>query len=283
MPGSNILQTLGIGYACKKGVKAAPNQDDFCILVDGDTTILGVFDGHGLFGHFCSYTIQQLMPKLLYSHPAFKTNLELALKQTFLKLDEALRGITQQDGKFSALLSGTTASVVVYRDKTLYISHVGDSRVVLGRKDKDKIKAVPLSRDHCPELDDEKERVEKSNGEVRRQDPSGPPRVFGLGANYPGLAMSRAIGDEIAKSYGVIADPEVKCLKIESDDLFVTLSSDGVWEFLSNEKVITDIYKQDRSKVHNAAALVAENAFNAWLANEGHTTDDITCLIFYFN
>ena len=275
---------MGIGYACKKGAKSAPNQDDFCILVDGETTIIGVFDGHGLFGHFCSFTIQQLFPKLLLANPHYKTNLELALQQAFIKVDEALRGIAQQEGRFSVLLSGTTTTVVVHRDGNLYVAHVGDSRGIMCRKEKDgNIVAVPLTRDHSPEIEEEKRRIETYNGEVRRQDQYSPARVFGRDANYPGLAMSRAIGDEIAKFFGVLAEPEVKCIKVEKNDLFITVSSDGVWEFLTNEDVINMIYKNGKAKADKSAALVAETAFSTWLEHENNTTDDITCIIYYLN
>lgn len=278
------LKQMGIGYACKKGAKSAPNQDDFCIIVDGSTTIIGVFDGHGLFGHLCSYTIQQLLPKLLLGNPNYKQNLELALKQSFMKVDEALRGIAQQEGRFSVLLSGTTTTILVHRDGNLYVAHVGDSRAVLCRLDKDgKPTAVPLTRDHSPAIEEERKRIEGMGGEVRKQDEYAPSRVFGRDANYPGLAMSRAIGDDIAKCFGVIAEPEVSCHKLGKSDLFVTVASDGVWEFMENEKVIDIIYKNGKNKADKSAADVAELAFNVWLTRENNTTDDITCVIYYLN
>ena len=275
---------MGIGYCCKKGAKSAPNQDDFCIVIDGNTTILGVFDGHGLFGHFCSYTIQQLFPKLLMANPNYKTNLELALKQTFNKVDEALRGIAQQEGRFSVLLSGSTTTIIVHRDGNLYVAHVGDSRAIMCKQSKEEgILAFPLTRDHTPSLEDERRRIEANDGEVRRLDEWSPTRVFGQGANYPGLAMSRAIGDEIAKSFGVIADPEIKCIKVEKSDQFLTLSSDGVWEFMSNEEVINIIHENGKAVANKSANRVAELAFNTWLEKENNTTDDITCIIYYLN
>ncbi len=278
------LKQMGIGFSCKKGAKSAPNQDDFCIIVDGSTTILGVFDGHGLFGHFCSYTIQQLLPKLLMANPNYKQNLELALKQAFIKVDEALRGIAQQEGRFSVLLSGTTTTLVVHRDGNLYIAHVGDSRSVLCKAEKEgTITAVALTRDHSPEIEEERKRVEAAGGEVRKQDPEAPARVFCLGANYPGLAMSRAIGDDLAKCFGVIAEPEIKCLKVEKNDEFLTISSDGVWEFMSNEEVAGMIHKNGKGKADKSAAYVAETAFSTWLERENNTTDDITCIIYYLN
>ncbi len=61
---ADLLRFHGVAFTCKKGLKQTPNQDDFCILRDGPTTLLGVFDGHGENGHICSNIIQRLFPKV---------------------------------------------------------------------------------------------------------------------------------------------------------------------------------------------------------------------------
>jgi len=40
-----------IEFCCKKGQQTAVNQDNFFIIVDGETKIYGIFDGHGVNGH----------------------------------------------------------------------------------------------------------------------------------------------------------------------------------------------------------------------------------------
>eukprot|EP00955_Chlamydomonas_euryale_P090814 364573-Chlamydomonas_euryale.AAC.2 len=54
------------------------------------------------------------------------------------------------------------------------------------------------------------------------------------GCDYPGLAMSRALGDLSATPAGVIATPDLSKVSCASR-CFVVLASDGVWEFLSNQ------------------------------------------------
>jgi len=49
--------------------------------------------------------------------------------------------------------------------------------------------------------------------------------------------MSRAIGDHIAQTVGVICEPEVNVLNINDNDIFIVLCSDGVWEFMSSKEV----------------------------------------------
>ena len=53
----------------------------------------------------------------------------------------------------------------------------------------------------------------------------------------PGLAMSRSMGDGVAHSVGVSAEPETMVFTLTVNDKFVVIASDGVWEFLSNEDI----------------------------------------------
>lgn len=54
--------------------------------------------------------------------------------------------------------------------------------------------------------------------------------------------MTRSIGDSVAKSVGVIAEPEIKVVgNLAPSDKFIVLASDGVWDRLSNEEVMTII------------------------------------------
>ena len=73
--------------------------------------------------------------------------------------------------------------------------------------------ALALSRDHKPDEKDEEARVVKYGGRVRQyKDPHskellGPLRVWAKAEEYPGLAMTRSIGDDVAKRLGVIPEP----------------------------------------------------------------------------
>ena len=61
--------------------------------------------------------------------------------------------------------SGTTAVNVLIRGEVLYCANTGDSRAILGRFN-GKWLAKPLSKDHKPELEDEKMRIEGAGGRV---------------------------------------------------------------------------------------------------------------------
>ena len=72
-----------------------------------------------------------------------------------------------------------------------------------------------ITRDHKPDDEDEKERILKQNGRIesykgRYGENVGPARVWLKTEQYPGLAMSRSIGDACAHSVGVTHIPEMK-------------------------------------------------------------------------
>jgi len=65
----------------------------------------------------------------------------------------------------------------------------------------------------------------------------GPYRVWLKNEQAPGLAMSWSIGDLVAQSAGCISTPEIIQVKKVPDHYAIVVASDGVWEFLSNEKI----------------------------------------------
>ena len=100
--------------------------------------------------------------------------------------------------------SGSTATVCVVRNGAeLAVAHVGDSRALLCRK----AAALPLTEDHEPELEHERERIERCKGRITWSS-VGRPRVNGV------LEMTRSIGDVELKKCGVTADPDVHVLEV---------------------------------------------------------------------
>lgn len=50
--------------------------------------------------------------------------------------------------------------------------------------------------------------------------------------------MSRSMGDNVSKPYGVTHKPEITSVQIDKRDKFILLASDGVWEFITNQEVL---------------------------------------------
>lgn len=226
-----------VGFACKKGLKPeAPNQDSFCILKFGACALYGVFDGHGRNGHDVSNFVKDNMPKVLLSQPKFETDPGKALLLAFEKVQSLIVTATAMK-HIDATRSGTTCTLVLHslERNTVYIAHVGDSRVVLGRKPKEStlLEAVDLTVDHKPDLPAERERIEQAGGVVIF-DGGWNYRVFAKdkkdsrGKRYPGLNMSRAMGDLNGfNDAGISAVPEVLIHKV---DIVQELDVPGITE-----------------------------------------------------
>ena len=114
----------------------------------------------------------------------------------------------------------------------------------------------------------ENKRIISYNGRVDRLknefgEEYGVYRVFGRenDGTYPGLAISRSIGDEDAKKLGVIFEPEVFKYELKKQDKIIIIGSDGLWEQLSNEEVmhiVGNCYSND-IKCEEAANILIEN------------------------
>lgn len=179
----------------------------------------------------------------------------------------------------------TGASPVTYRR----VACAGDSRCVLGSRVDGEVVALDLSRDHTPDLVDERKRHEKAGGVVTEAGPEGKPpsRVFTRGPNAHGVAMSRSIGDLTMRKVGVIPEPEVKQYTLKpagtggdaaKTDLFLIVASDGVWEFITSTEACKLVAKFD--DVAKACEALVHDARQRWeLHEKGLYQDDITAVV----
>ena len=213
-------------------------------------------DGHGTHGHFVSQFCRDYFIRIMtkYAESCKKSKLTTPemiyneLKRTnfayiidaFNKADAHMAQQKQFDYNFS----GTTCNIVFQFNKNLVCASVGDSRgmLVFDEGDKKNNGIFPLSKDHKPDLPGEIDRIKSKGGVVEPITDSegnkvGPQRVWKGGCNYPGLAMSRSLGDFQAKEAGVISTPEITEYTINRNAKYMIICSDGVWEFISNEQV----------------------------------------------
>ena len=79
------------------------------------------------------------------------------------------------------------------------------------------------------------QRITSLGGQVYRcvNDNSEPLRVWVKYQNYPGLAMTRCFGDQIAKHIGVTSKPDVQFFEIKPENKTIIIASDGVWDAMS--------------------------------------------------
>ena len=55
----------------------------------------------------------------------------------------------------------------------------------------------------------------------------------------PGLAMTRSFGDKAGLKAGTTGEAEIMEFEISNEDKFIVVASDGIWEYLENDEVMT--------------------------------------------
>ncbi|ESQ50371.1 hypothetical protein EUTSA_v10001889mg [Eutrema salsugineum] len=274
------------------------NQDSFAIHTpfgsNSDDHFFGVFDGHGEFGAQCSQFVKRRLCENLLRHGRFRVDAAEACNSAFLSTNSQLHADVVDDS-----MSGTTAITVMVRGRTIYVANAGDSRAVLAERREGDLVAVDLSIDQTPFRPDELERVKLCGARVltldqieglknpdvqcwgtEEDDDGDPPRLWVPNGMYPGTAFTRSIGDSIAETIGVVANPEIAVVELTPDNPFFVVASDGVFEFISSQTVV-DMVAKHKDPRDACAAIVAES-YRLWLQYETRT-DDITIIVVHIN
>ena len=293
------------------------NQDYYLIITklnnNPNFNIFSVLDGHGKNGHLVSKHISKYLKKRFENEEKLKYINETEeiyniIKENNFKLIkdyfiEAEKNLNKE--LFDCNFSGTTCVLLIQINYHIICANVGDSRAILInetkiKKKKDLILNLPnynnlnnkileiiqLSKDNKPNNPNEKNRIIKFGGKIEQFNingiKKGPYRVWVKNKKYPGLAMSRSIGDLIATNIGVIPLPEIFEVNITEYSKFILICSDGVWEFLNNNFVV-DICKKYyfNDNIEQMCFELIKISEEMWKKNE-LIVDDITVLSIFF-
>ena len=272
------------------------NQDSFLVLQNEynlkDFNVFCVMDGHGVNGHLVSRFVTKYFTtffkknKKMNSSNSNEDQIFYRLKKNdFDILKRAYRHAErdiEKNSDIDANFSGTTCVMVFQVGNRLLCGNVGDSRAILVKGDK----VIPLSIDQKPDDPEESKRIKENGGEISQYEEdgekSGPFRVWQKGEVYPGIAMSRSIGDFIATKLGVIPEPKFIEEKIDKDCKFIVVASDGVWEFLDNETVKNMVMPfYEKNDPNGACKELIKKSTEFW-NQEDIVVDDITVVIAFF-
>ncbi|KAG6765724.1 hypothetical protein POTOM_029780 [Populus tomentosa] len=155
---------------------------------------------------------------------------------------------------------GSCCLVGVIYQQTLFVANLGDSRVVLGKKvgNTGGIAAIQLSTEHNANL-------EAIRHELKNEHPNDPQIVVlkhGVWRVKGIIQVSRSIGDVYMKHARfnrepinakfrlpepmdksiLSANPTIISHPLHPNDSFLVFASDGLWEHLSNEKVVDIVH-----------------------------------------
>jgi len=211
-----------------------PTMEDASVLLypfkSSCSMFLGVFDGHG--GVNCSNYLSNILPSEIQK----LTKLSKALLPSEEMMQKVFYSTDQQWlelAKNKSLEDGSTALCLALDGSDIIVANCGDSRAILYQGGR----IIPLTRDHIPEDNEEKQRITKLGGSV-------------IGGRLQGkLGVSRAFGNcEFKEAKYLVSDPEIKEVNVESDAQFLVLGCDGLYEKFTNDEIVCFIKNKMASK-----------------------------------
>lgn len=176
---------------------------------------------------------------------------------------------------------GTTALCAVIDGSDVTISNVGDSRAVLCRAGR----AIRLTQDHRPGNAKEMPRIKAAGGSVVNG------RINGK------INVSRTIGDlrfksdpmRLATQQMVSANPDIVRHQITSEDEFMIIATDGIWECITDQMCVDEI-RDGLMRPNSDATQILDQLLDHCLAphlspdRSSHMkgADNMTCMVLVF-
>ena len=294
------------------------NQDSYLTLeniFNQKFNIYGIFDGHGENGHL----ISNLVSNFLSQYFTNKKNYIIPKKNNSNDSDsESSSSIKTEDinineGKISEIFennqfientmnkliektneanfnidfSGTTCSLIFLLENKIICSNIGDSQCALFYcSNEERWNHEIISIIHKPDDPKEKERIIEMGGVVHPYYDEngvyeGPNRVYVKGKTYPGLSLSRSIGDLVGEEVGIISEPDIVIKNIDSTCKYLVLGSDGLWDMIKPYDIIRIVGPFFKKRdPEGACKALLKRASKNW-EKDGSDRDDITIIIVF--
>ena len=219
--------------------------------------VFGMLDGHG--GAACARFVRQHLPSFLEHELLSMETVSVpgAVKSAFDAVQERWEADPASD------TSGACCTVALVLESHVWIAWCGDCSAVGCRSGS----AVTFTSDHSPTAAVERRRLEAAGGRLVQTD-DGKWRLNGQ------IAVSRAFGDKTQPLVSHV--PDVTHYALRGMDELLVLATDGVWDVLTPEQVVTALQGTVRHRDYGAKRI-ASDAYNAG------STDNIGAMVIYFD
>ena len=229
-----------------------------------------------------SFLLMEKSGKINKIYTKLKSNNYSEIYSSYKKLDDELH--TKYSNSNFCHLSGSTSLIVfLFNSKNcnkIITSNLGDSKIILISQT-NTIKE--LNTLHTLNNTEEKNRILEHGGVISRLT-VGPLRIWYKNKKYPGLSITRSLGDFESDSLGVISIPEVKEYDLDEEQIkILVFGTDGVWKFLTNDKIMDIVlpyYLQNDAE--GATQKIKETANNIWNIKNPKGIADITVFVLFF-
>lgn len=265
--------SYSVGVAENKNANFRRTMEDVHTYVENfasrlDWGYFAIFDGHAgnQASKWCGSNLHSIIEKKILEDES--KDVRDVLNDSFVYADKHIN--SQLEGN-----SGCTAAVGILRwevpdnlpselidlyqhKRMLYTANVGDTRIVLFRNGH----SVRLTYDHKASDSIEMQRVEQAGGLIMKS------RVNGM------LAVTRSLGDKFFDSL-VVGNPFTTSVEITTDDRFLILACDGLWDVIDDQEACEMIKDMDNSD--EAAKTLVRHAL------ENGTTDNVTVMVIFID
>ncbi|KAI9162024.1 hypothetical protein LWI28_023022 [Acer negundo] len=226
--------------------------------------VFGIFDGHR--GSAAAEFSARALPGFLQNLGSTISPVN-ALLEAFVRTDAVFRNELDSHRKSKRVIQkdwhpGCTAVAALIVRNRLFVANAGDCRVILCRGGH----PYALSRDHVASCLEERERVVNAGGQVKWQ-------VDTWRVGPAALQVTRSIGDDDLKP-AVTAEPEITETVLSSEDEFLVMASDGLWDVVSNEEAVNIIRDTVKEPGMCSKRLATEAA-------ERGSKDNITVIVIF--
>ena len=276
-------------------------------------SFFSIFDGHG--GEECSEFLKENYLKYLVKNKNFPFDIKQSMIEAFQEVEEEFFKLKCKDTLEESDKSGSCALVAVIFDNKIYIANIGDSRAIMSINEGTKIKQLTV--DHKPDNLAEFERAIKNGSKIYLDDNDDPYRDVSkiqfikdkhdlekkkeikqnsdedkIFREYPSdLAVMRTVGDIKAKrkEFGgnpgtIINHPDIFIIDINSNDDFLVLGCDCIFDDLSNQEIVDAAWmvfkhrgKEKNYDIHELSQEACDLVIK--YALEKQTTDNLSCII----
>ena len=229
-----------------------------------------------------SNKLKQKADKVKYIYNKLSSNDYSEIFYSYKKLEETLHN-KYSNSDFCVLSGSTSLILFLFNSKKfnkIITSNLGDSKTILISQ-KNTIKE--LNTVHTLNNPEEKKRIIKNGGVINRLN-VGPLRIWFKNKNYPGLSITRSLGDFERDSLGVISIPDIKEYDLDEELIKILIfGTDGVWKFMTNDQIMNIVlpyYEKDDAK--GATQKIKEIANNLWNVKNPKGIADITVFVLFF-
>ena len=279
-----------------------PSEDRYVYHIDTESAckMIAVVDGHG--GWQVSEYVSKSLVETLKKHTIFnipfkkESLIDKGMKTVFQDLEN---GYLDQVRSAYKLGFGSVASVgccllvALQQDKNVVIANCGDCRAVLGNQSADggKYIGITITKDHnCREIIEQIKLLREHPGEENAFvcKPNNTSACYVKGR----LQLTRSIGDAYLKYHAFNAlegahrsagrhipspytppyvshEPEMHHIELGTNDKFLIIASDGVWDFMSAQEAVEIVASVSEMDGNKAAALLVQKTIERAAAESG--------------